>query len=105
LFATIQTLVDPRVRAVSIALVLLCANLIGGGLGPFAAGALSDAMRWIFGEESLRYALLLLCPGYAWAGWHLWRASKSVTTYIKSPDSSPTNPGPIIPDLARGGSA
>jgi hypothetical protein len=40
---------------------------------------LSDALHPLLGEESLRYALLALCPGYAWAGWHLWRASKTVT--------------------------
>jgi MFS family permease len=79
LFATIQTLVPPRMRATAIAIIYLFANLIGVGLGPLAAGVLSDALRPSLGEESLRYALLALCPGYAWAGWHLWRASRTVT--------------------------
>jgi MFS family permease len=79
LFSTIQALVPQRMQAMSIAIIYLFANLIGGGLGPFAAGALSDALRPALGEESLRYSLLALCPGYFWAGWHLWRANKSVT--------------------------
>jgi MFS family permease len=79
LFAVIQTLVPERMRAQSIALIYLFANLIGMGLGPLAVGALSDAFRPWAGEESLRYALLALCPGYCWAAWHLWRASKTVT--------------------------
>jgi MFS family permease len=79
IFATIQTLVPPRMRAMSIALVYFFANLIGMGLGPLAAGALSDALRPTFGEESLRYALMVLSPGYLWAAWHLWRASRTVT--------------------------
>ena len=79
LFATIQTLVPQHVRAVSVAIIYLFANLIGMGLGPLAAGALSDALRPFVGEESLRYALLALCPGYLWCGWHLWRASRTVT--------------------------
>jgi MFS family permease len=79
LFAAIQTLVPERMRAVSFALVYLVANLIGMGFGPLAVGALSDAFRPWAGEESLRYALLILAPGYLWAGWHLWRASKTVT--------------------------
>lgn len=79
LFATIQTLVPERMRAISIATIYLFANLIGMGLGPLAAGALSDALRPVFGEESLRYALLALCPGYLWAGWHVWRGSRTVT--------------------------
>jgi MFS family permease len=79
LFATIQTLVPEGMRAMSIALMLLFANLIGMGLGPLAAGALSDMLQPLAGEESLRYALLILCPGYFWAGWHLWRGSQTVT--------------------------
>src|SRR5690606_18842034 len=57
LFATIQTLVPERMRATAIALILLFANLIGMGLGPLAAGILSDALRPIFANDSLRYAL------------------------------------------------
>lgn len=78
LFGTIQTLVPQRMRATSIAILYLFANLIGMGLGPVAAGTLSDALRPLVGEESLRYALLALCPGYLWCGWHLWRASRTV---------------------------
>jgi predicted MFS family arabinose efflux permease len=78
LFATIQTLVPERMRAISIAVIYLFANLIGLGLGPLAAGMLSDALRPLVGEESLRYALLALCPGYLWGAWHLLRASRTV---------------------------
>jgi hypothetical protein len=54
------------------------ANLIGMGLGPLAAGALSDSLQPHVGGESLRYALLILCPGYFFAAYHLWRASSTV---------------------------
>lgn len=84
LFATIQTLVPPRMRAMSVAVLYLFANLIGMGLGPLAVGALSDALRPWAGQESLRYALLVLCPGYLWAGWHFWQASRSVTRDLES---------------------
>jgi MFS family permease len=84
LFATIQTLVPGRMRASSIALIYLFANLIGMGLGPLAAGALSDLFRPTFGDEALRYALLALCPGYVWVGWHLWRGSKTVTADLQA---------------------
>ena len=78
ILALIQTLVQPSMRATSIAIIYLCANLIGMGLGPLAAGILSDSLRPWFGDESLRYSLLSLCPGYLVAGWFLWRASGSV---------------------------
>jgi MFS family permease len=83
LFATIQTVVPQRMRAISIAIIYLFGNLIGMGLGPLAAGALSDAFRPWAGEESLRYALLALCPGYLWGAWHLWRGSKTVTSDLQ----------------------
>lgn len=76
--ATVQTLVPAQMRAVAVAIMLLCANLIGMGLGPVAAGALSDALRPSFGDESLRYALLILCPGFLWCMWNMWRASGTV---------------------------
>jgi MFS transporter, Spinster family, sphingosine-1-phosphate transporter len=76
--AIIQTLVPPQRRAVATAILLLFANLIGLGLGPLAAGALSDALHPGFGEESLRYALLALCPWFSWCAWHAYRASQTV---------------------------
>jgi MFS family permease len=85
LFATVQTLVPERMRATSIAFIYLCSNLIGLGLGPLAAGALSDALRPLLAEESLRYALLALCPGYLWAAWSLWRARSTVMADLLGP--------------------
>ncbi len=83
LFAMFQTIVPPHMRAVSLAFIYLFANLVGLGLGPLAAGALSDALRPFVGEESLRYALLTLSPGYLWGGWHLWWASRTVATDLE----------------------
>src|SRR6185369_11778390 len=78
LFATLQTLVPEDMRATSIALIYLFANLIGMGLGPLAAGAISDQLRPWLGEESLRYSLVALVPGFFWGGWHLWRGSQTI---------------------------
>lgn len=78
MFAIIQTVVPARMRGTAIAVVFLVANLVGMGLGPLAVGYLSDTLRPSSGDESLRYALLLLCPGYVWAAWQMWRASQSV---------------------------
>lgn len=87
LFATIQTLVPQRMRATSVAIIYLFANLIGMGLGPLMAGALSDMLRPSFGDESLRYALLALCPGYVWGAWHVWLASRTVAADLKAVES------------------
>jgi len=99
LFAGIQTLVPPRMRALAVALLYLCGNLIGLGLGPLATGALSDALRGYVGQESLRYALLILCPGYIWAGIHLWLAGNTMNPHVSgdSPLASlvPTGAGVV----------
>lgn len=79
-YALLQTLLDERMRAVSMAIVYLTCNLFGVGFGPLLVGILSDALRPHFGVESLRYALLLLYPGYLWSSWLLWRASRTVTS-------------------------
>lgn len=84
LLATIQTLVPSSMRAMSVALVYLFANLIGMGLGPVATGALSDALRPMFGNESLRYALVILSPGYFWAAWHAWLAGRTVIQDLRA---------------------
>jgi MFS family permease len=77
LYAAIQTVVPAHMRATSTAVVFFFFNLIGMGFGPLAAGALSDALRPLFGEDSLRYALVTFGPGYLWCAAHLWQASKT----------------------------
>jgi MFS family permease len=59
-FALVQQLVPLRLRAMAAAFLLFSLNVIGGGLGPFYVGALSDALQPSLGAESLRYAMLTL---------------------------------------------
>jgi MFS family permease len=103
LFATIQTLVPPGMRAMSIAIVYLFANLIGMGLGPLAAGAMSDALRPWYGDESLRYALLILSPGYLWCSLHLWLASRTVNADLERmrEHDERASPPPGVPTATR----
>jgi MFS family permease len=93
LFSAVQTLVHPDMRAMAIAVIYMCANLVGMGLGPMAVGALSDALHPYVGEESLRYSLVAMCPGYLWVSWHLWRASRTVTADLAKVE--PANAAPI----------
>ncbi len=78
LFATMQTLVPEHMRAMAFAIAYLVANLLGMGLGPVAAGALSDLYQSWAHEESLRYALLTLAPGYFIVAWYAWMGSTTV---------------------------
>jgi predicted MFS family arabinose efflux permease len=77
-FATVQALAEPRMRAQAAALILLTVNVIGMGLGPQMIGLLSDALRPAFGDQALRWALLVPVVCAPWAALHGWLASRSM---------------------------
>jgi predicted MFS family arabinose efflux permease len=95
-FAVIHNLATPRMRASAIAIVYLLVNMVGTGLGPVAAGMLSDAFgAHAFGDaaawraqclhgatlpacraasfEGVRLALTVMAACLAWAGFHYLR--------------------------------
>jgi len=57
-FATVQGISPLRMRATSLAILVLINNIIGLGLGPLIVGILSDVYSPTMGVESLRYALI-----------------------------------------------
>lgn len=59
-YALVQQLVPLRMRALAAAFLLFSLNVIGGGIGPFYVGVLSDALEPSLGGESLRWAMLTL---------------------------------------------
>lgn len=78
-FAMTQTLVTPAMRSMASAILLFVLNLIGLGLGPLFAGFLSDTLRPEYGEESIRYSLLILAVGgNLWSAAHYYFASRSL---------------------------
>lgn len=83
-FAALQSLVNERMRAITVAIVFLFANLIGLGLGPFALGVASDLLTPRFGQESLRYALAFSCPGMLWVAFYYWQAAKTIEADIRA---------------------
>ncbi len=60
IFSAIHAVCGARRRATAIALIYFSASLVGGGMGPMATGALSDALRAVYGENSLRYSLMMM---------------------------------------------
>ena len=66
-------------RAMASAVALLIINVIGLALGPLLTGVLSDLLAPRFGEESMRYSLLLVTSVVLpWAGWHYVRAGRTI---------------------------
>ncbi|NBU83945.1 MAG: MFS transporter [Sphingomonadaceae bacterium] len=78
--ALCQNLAAPKMRAMSIAISLLIANLLNLIVAPAIVGGLSDyfAGSQPASAESLRLAQLILAPSGLWAAWHYWRASKYI---------------------------
>jgi predicted MFS family arabinose efflux permease len=78
-FAMTQSLVTPAMRALASAILLFVLNLIGLGLGPVAAGALSDYLKPEYGEMSIRYSLFILAVGgNFWSAIHYYMASRTL---------------------------
>jgi MFS family permease len=60
-FVAVLAVCGSRRRSLASAAVYCSMVLIGGTLGPFLSGALSDAFHSTHGFDSLRYSLLALC--------------------------------------------
>jgi len=95
-FAITQGLSTPAMRATAGAVLLFVINLIGLAIGPAVTGWLSDSLEPRFGADSLRYALLLVSLVLVPAGFHFWRASRTLAAdlaFVQSVQESGT-PGP-----------
>jgi predicted MFS family arabinose efflux permease len=73
-YAMTQGLVEVKMRTVASALLLFVINLIGMGLGPVLAGAISDYLTPQYGQNALAYSLLVLSFLNIWAAAHYWIA-------------------------------
>jgi MFS transporter, Spinster family, sphingosine-1-phosphate transporter len=89
--AITQSVVPTETRATAASLILFFANLVGMGLGGVAVGILSDVLTLAYGKEGLRYALVLLSPGFFWCAVHLWLASRTVSKDIERDLADPSD--------------
>jgi MFS family permease len=77
-FATILIVCGAGRRSIASATLYCAMVLIGGSLGPFLAGFLSDVLVPLKGIESLRYALILMCIFLLPAAAVFWRSGRSL---------------------------
>jgi MFS family permease len=95
-FALMQRLVPDEMRATTIAVTMLLANLIGMGVGPQVVGVLSDVLSPAFGKDSLRYAMLLTAFVALWAAFHFWKVGRTVTEDLAAISSRHTKAIPGV---------
>lgn len=86
-FAMVQALAPIRMRAMAAAVLLFMSSMIGLGIGPLIVGMVSDLLLPLYGEESLRYALLLVSTAHFWAAAHFWLSSKTLREDLALPDA------------------
>ncbi len=77
-FAMSQGLGTLRTRAVATSLTLFMQTLIGLGLGPLLAGAISDYLHPTLGQDSLRYGLVIVGVINAWAAVHYFKGAHNL---------------------------
>jgi predicted MFS family arabinose efflux permease len=58
--AIAHSLVPPAMRALTSAILFFVLNLIGLGMGPLTAGLLSDFFTQTYGNDGLRYAMIIV---------------------------------------------
>ncbi len=89
-FATIQSLAQVRMRALASGVLFLIVNLIAIGLGTLSVGIASDLLQPVFGENSLRYALMGVTLISFWAMTHFYFAARTLREdYDSNPDRQP----------------
>ncbi|WP_336967489.1 MFS transporter [Sphingobium aromaticiconvertens] len=79
-FATAQRLAPPEARAQASALLVVGVSMVGGSIGPFLVGALSDALEPNYGVEALRYSLCFTALPTLWGAVHLFLASRTLSS-------------------------
>jgi predicted MFS family arabinose efflux permease len=77
-YSLVQGLARLRMRAQAAALLMLTMNLIGLGIAPLVVGALNDLLAARFGDEAVRYSLLVTGATSLWAACHSLMAARTI---------------------------
>ena len=77
-FAMLQALAPPGMRAMSTAIMMFVANLIGMGAGPLVVGALNDLLAPHYGQDAIRFTLMFVVSLNVFAGLFFWLAARTL---------------------------
>lgn len=100
-----QAVVPANMRTTTAGLTQVVQGFLGMGMGPFVPGVLSDLLEPRFGDDSLRYALMLLSLLWLWAGAHFLLANRTLQKDIARADAINAGLGagaaPAVGEVAR----
>jgi MFS family permease len=82
-YAAAMSVAKLRMRAVAVAVLLLCASLLGQGLGPLLVGELNDLLQPSLGEVGIRYSLLVAAFCAIAGGTAFWTAIRFIERDVK----------------------
>jgi predicted MFS family arabinose efflux permease len=82
-----HTLVPPGMRAITSAVLFFILNMIGLGMGPFLTGLVSDLLQPEYGEQSLRYSMLITTQVSVIAVALFWMAAKHLPADLQKAGS------------------
>ena len=85
-YSTIQSAVDPSARSFAAAVTMFCISGIGMASGAFICGLFSDLLRPVYGEESLRAALVILSFFKLWGAVHYVLVGRHLADVLESED-------------------
>jgi MFS family permease len=78
MYAMVQGVVKLRMRATAAAILIFVVNMIGLGLGPLLVGMLNDHFAAQYGDEAIRYSLLIVGSLGGLASILFWEASRTL---------------------------
>ena len=76
ILSAIQSVLPAHLRATGMALLMFSSNFIGAGAGPLLVGWASDTMAPQFGDDSLRYAMMIGVLIIGWGTLHFFFAAR-----------------------------
>jgi MFS family permease len=81
---SIQSVLPAHLRGMGTAALMFASNLVGTGAGPLLVGYLSDALTPAFGEEGLRWAMMISVTIIGWGAIHFFIAAKHLRNELVS---------------------
>ena len=100
-YGLVQSLARVRMRAQAAALLLFAINLIGLGIAPLVVGMLNDGLAARFGDEAIRYSLLVTGAASLWAALHSLLAARTVRADLAAVRQAAGIEGPFASARAR----